>query len=304
MRDQSQVFQLLGETTGSIFPLARDVMGPLFEEYFSEQRFYQPVFIAYQLSPKTLTETLYRKRAPYNNPQAICENLADAAKAGYLEGEKSGGYRISAKGKNAIESVHKKFYDHINGVNQMSADKLRALADLLRKLVESAGRAEFSSGVFNLELVQGGHPEVERGTLAEVDQLLDDLNAFRDDAHIAAWIPTGVSGHVWEVLTFIWNGEAKSAAELVEQLPYRSFLEDEFLEALDTLAQLGWIIEKGSGYQAAPEGRRLRQEVEEITNQNYFGPWQVLSAEELDQLGQLLAELKTTNHKIAEQVEQ
>ena len=113
-------------------------------------------------------------------------------------------------------------------MNLLSADKLRLMADLLRKLVDGAGRAEFSSGVFSLELVQGGHPEVERGTLAEVDQLLDDLNAFRDDAHIAAWISTGVRGHVWEVLTFIWNGEAKSAAELVEKLPYRSFLVEEF----------------------------------------------------------------------------
>lgn len=301
MRDHSQVFPLLGETSGSIYPLARAVMRPLFEEYFSEQRFYQPVFIAYQLSPKILTETLYRKRAPYNNPQAICENLADAAKAGYLEGEDGGGYRISQQGKTAIELVHKRFYDQINEVNLLSAAKLGSLVELLRKLVDAAGRAEFSSGVFSLELVQAGHPEVKPGTLAEVDQLLDDLNAFRDDAHIAAWIPTGVSGHVWEVLTFIWNGEAKSAAELVEKLPYRSYLEDEFQETLDTLVQLGWINKEEDGYTATPEGARIREEAEERTNQNYFGPWQALSDQELETLGDLLQELKEINLKLMDE---
>ena len=156
MRDRRQVFQLLGETTGSIFPLAREVMGPLFEEYFTEQRFYQPAFIAYQLSPKPLTRALYRKRAPYNNLDAICENLADAAQAGYLDAVEGGGYQISQKGKQAIEVVHERFYEHINDLNLFPQEKMERVAELLKKLVESAARSEFSSGVFSLELVQGG----------------------------------------------------------------------------------------------------------------------------------------------------
>jgi hypothetical protein len=39
MRDEKSVFQLFGETSASIYPLSRDVMRPLFEEYFYEQRF-------------------------------------------------------------------------------------------------------------------------------------------------------------------------------------------------------------------------------------------------------------------------
>lgn len=301
MTDSSQVFQLLGETSGSIFPLAREVMNPLFEEYFSEQRFYQPTFIAFQLSPRALTESLYRKRAPYNNPAAICENLADAAAAGYLEEVPDGGYRIGKKGKEAIELIHQRFYEHVNSVNQFPADKLTSLVKLLKKLVQSASKAEFSSGILSLELVQGGHLSVEPGSLAEVDQLLDDLYAFRDDAHIAAWAPIGVSGHVWEVLTFIWNGEAKSAPELAEKMPYRSFLEEEYQEALETLVGLGWIEKGDEGYQTTPEGAKIREDAEKKTDQNYFGPWSVLTAAELEELGSLLAELKQTNLKLAPQ---
>ena len=300
MRDQNQVFQLLGETTASIFPLARHLMGPLFEEYFSEQRFYQPVFIAYQLAPDGLTDSLYRKRAPYNNLDAIRENLADAAKAGYLEEEGVGEYRISTKGKDAIEVVHEKFYDHINEVNQFPVEKLKTLADLLETLVGGAARTELSSGILSLDLARGGHPEVEPGTLAEVDQLLDYMNAFRDDAHIAAWISTGVSGQVWEILTFLWNGDANSAEELAEKLTYRSYLAEEYQKALDQLEELGWIKAREGDYQLTETGKELREKAEEDTNTIYFAPWDVLTAEEIDKLGELLSELKEINLKLVE----
>lgn len=298
MRDKNQVFQLLGETSGSIFPLAREVMGPLFEKYFSEQRFYQPIFIAYQLIPTRLTETLHCKITPYNNPDAIRENLADAARAGYLEEEGAGEYRISEKGNDAIEAVHEKFYGHINEVNQFPAEKLKTLADLLKTLAAEAARAELKSGILSLELARGGHPEVQPGTLAEVDQLLDDMNAFRDDSHIAAWMPTGVSGQVWETLTFLWNGLANSAKELAEKLPYRSYLAEEYQKALDQLEDLGWTEAREGGYQLTEEGKALREKAEEETNTTYFNPWEVLTEGEVDRLGELLSELKETNLRL------
>lgn len=298
MRDQDQVFQLLGETTASIFPLAGEIMQPLFEEHFSEQRFYQPVFMAYQVQPEVLTETIYLKRAPYNNPVAIRETLRDAVTAGYLEEDREGQYKPSQKGRDAIELVHEKFYDHINDTNQFPAEKMQQLADLLGNLVESVGKTELPSGKLSFELVLGGHPEVGDGTLAEVDQLLDDLNAFRDDAHIAAWSPTGVSGQVWEALTFIWNEEAKTAEDLAEKLPYRSFAAEEYQKALDQLVELDWIVLGEEGYQLTSRGKELREKGEEDTNAFYFSPWNVLSDDDLELLGELLADLKETNLKI------
>jgi hypothetical protein len=300
MSVRDQVFQLLGETTGSIFPIAREIMTPLFEEYFSEQRFYQPTFIAYQLSPEKLTKAIYQKRAPYNNPEAIRENLEDAAQAGYLEKVGEGEYQISAKGKKAIDFVHEKFYGHINGVNQFPADKLQTLTELLGALVESAARAELSSGILSLELVQGGHPQVDPGTLAEVDQMLDDMNAYRDDAHFAAWSPYDVTGQVWEVLTFLWNGQASTAEKLVELLPFRSYTEEEYQEALDQVVVLGWSEAGEGGYQLTDRGKEIRDKAEQDTNEFYFGPWKALSDQDLEKLKELLTELKETNLKLVD----
>ena len=275
-------------------------MQPLFEEHFSEQRFYQPTFMAYQLEPEVLTETIYLKRAPYNNPAAIRETLRDVVKAGYLEEIGTGQYKPSQKGREVIDLVHERLYGHINNANQFLPEKLSQLAELLSGLIAAVNETDLSSGKVSFDLVHGGHPEVEPGTLAQVDQLLDDLNAFRDDAHIAAWSPTGVSGQVWEALTFIWNGDASNAEELVEKLPYRSYTLEEFQKALDQLVEFGWAEVGESGYQLTSQGKDVRDKAEEDTDTFYFDPWKVLSAEDLQVLGDLLTELKETNLKIVE----
>ncbi len=195
MRDERSVFQLLGETSASIYPLARDVMRPLFEEYFSEQRFYQVIFFAYNLNPEPITAELYLKRNPYAKPESVLEILMDAVEAGYLEKVEEGEYRPDQIGSDAIEIVHEAFYSHANKLNQYPADQLKELCSLLVKLVDSVKQTDLGIRKISFDASHDGHIHVGHGTLAKVDQHLDDLNAFRDDAHIAAWIPVGTDGH-------------------------------------------------------------------------------------------------------------
>ena len=301
MRDKAEVFQLLGETSASIFPLARDIMGEQFEKYFTEQRFYQPTFLAFSLSPKSLNADTYRKRTPYNNPAAVEEILAGAVEADYLKPDGKGGYLVSEKGSAAIKTVHNSFYDHINQVNQFPEDKFKDLTALLKKLVDAVNKADHLNEKISFEISHFGHPEVENGTLAQVDQLLDDLNAFRDDAHIAAWKPVGVSGHTWEALSFVWNGEANTVEKLVERLPFRNYIAEDYAQTLDDLTQRGWIESGPEGYIVTEEGKKIRDDAETDTDTNYFAPWKKLSDDELKQLGDLLTRLKKTNLKLAEQ---
>ena len=298
MRDEKSVFQLMGETSASIYPLARDVMRPLFAEYFSEQRFYGVLFLAYNLAPDPLTPELFLKRNPYANPNSVQENLDDAVEAGYLETDGNGGYSPSKKGSSAIDTVHEAFYNKIDQINQFPVEKLKELASLLEKLTVSVEQSELDSGKISFRASHGGHVPVEEGTLAHVDQLLDDLNAFRDDAHLAAWAPVGVDGHTWEVLTFVWNGDATTAEALAERLPYRQFTKEEYQGTLEDLVQKGWIEQGQHGFKVTEEGKKIRDEAEEATNAYYFGPWKALSDEELSRLSDLLTSLKKTNLKL------
>jgi len=298
MRDEKSVFQLIGKTSGSIYPLSRDVMRPLFEEHFSEQRFYQPLFLAYNLTPEPISVALYNKRNPYANPDSVQEILEDAATAGYLEKVGEGEYRLTKKGSSAIEFVHKAFYSQVNQVNQFPAEQLNELCSLMAKLVDSISQTDLGIRKICFDASYGGHIQVDHGTLARVDQHLDDLNAFRDDAHIAAWKSAEVDGHTWEVLTFIWNGDATTAKQLVERMPYRQYTADNYQVTLENLVKRGWIEVGNDGYVVTEKGKKIRDDAEDATNQYYFGPWKVLSDDELNRLGELLTALKETNFKL------
>lgn len=71
MRDEQKVWNLMGETSASIFPLAQNIMAAQFEKHFSEQRFYQPTFTASNLAPKPISAVLLGKRNPYANPAHV-----------------------------------------------------------------------------------------------------------------------------------------------------------------------------------------------------------------------------------------
>ena len=120
MRDERKVWELMGETSASIYPLAQAIMGAQFEKHFTEQRFYQPTFIAVQRAPKPISAELYSQRNPYANPAGVEQLLADAASAGYIESDGKSGYVASEKGNHAIHTVHSVFYRHINQVDQFS----------------------------------------------------------------------------------------------------------------------------------------------------------------------------------------
>jgi len=300
MRDEKSVFQLFGETSASIYPLSRDVMRPLFEEYFSEQRFYQPLFLAYNLGPEPISADLFQLRNPYANPDSVQEILKDAAAAGYLEKTGEGEFRPTQKGSSTIEAVHKAFFSHVNQVNQFPIEQLKELCSLMAKLVGSINQTDLGGRKICFDASYGGHIQVEPGTLSHVDQLLDDLNAFRDDAHIAAWTPVGVDGHTWEVLTLVWNGEATTAETLNERLPYRQYTAEDYQGSLEDLVQRGWIEEGVEGYLVTDAGKKIRDEAEAVTNENYYRPWKVLTDSELTRIGDLLKELKETNLKMVE----
>lgn len=300
MRDQQKVWQLVGDTAGSIYSLAEDIMREPFEKNFTERRFYLPTLIISGVSG-SLTVDVYSKRNPYANPAELEKLFADMTSAGYLNEAGSGKYLLSEKGANAINSTNETFYNHLNKVDRLPTDKRKELTTLLGKLVDACTKADLANGKLSFEISHNSHPKVEADSLAQIDQHIDDLNAFRDDAHISAWTPSGVNGHTWETLSFVWNGEANTVEKLVERLPFRNYTAEDFTKALDDLTQRGWIEPGDNGYKITDTGKKTREDAEDATNANFFAPWKSLSDEDLAKLEELLSELKEINIKIAEE---
>jgi predicted transcriptional regulator len=117
--------------------------------------------------------------------------------------------------------------------------------------------------------------------LAQIRRRIIDLLAFRDDVHMAAWIPHTEEGHLWEVFTLIWRQQAGTAAELAEQLSHRSYSESAYAATLDRLVDLGWIAKGGSKYVVRHKAAKMRQRVEQDTDRLYQAAFASLSAAEV-----------------------
>ena len=129
--------------------------------------------------------------------------------------------------------------------------------------------------------------------LYRILQYLADLNAFRDDCHVAAWRPYGVGGDAWEALTFVWRGEAHAAEELVEKLPFRGYDVADYTGTLEALAAKGWLAAGDDGaYKMTGEGEKVRQEAEDATDRWYYAVWETLGEGEVDEFGGLLRRLR------------
>jgi hypothetical protein len=70
---------------------------------------------------------------------------------------------------------------------------------------------------------------------------------------------------------------------------------------LDELSTQGWIEPGDDGYVITETGRKIREDAETVTNENFFAPWKSLSDDELAKLDELLNELKGINQKIVEE---
>ncbi len=145
------------------------------------------------------------------------------------------------------------------------------------------------------------HPEKSYSSLAQIDQYLDDLNAFRDDVHIAAWQPYEIDGRSWETFTFVWRGEVSSAAELVERLPFRGYEEADYTQSLELLTELGWLKKSDDHYKLTKKGQAVRKKAEETTDRYFFAPWDQLSSSETFRLRTLLTRTRLRLESLAEE---
>ena len=197
------------------------------------------------------------------------------------------------------------FYLNLGESSVLEDEQLENLASLLTRLVEGSLEASEPKEKTVLSLTRLGHPKKDYPALAQIDQRLDDLNAFRDDSHIASWSSLGVKPEAWEAFTYVWRGEANSAEELAEKLTFRVYGQDDYEKALNDLVALGWLESRAQGFEVTSQGQEVRQQAEDQTNRAFFGPWSCLSWPEKNHLRYLLARLKAgAEEAVAEEKEE
>lgn len=305
---RADLWSLAEKISGSLFVLTRNVIDPLNEELgIAQQGLPFTLLQVRAFDPQPLSAEKICRRFPYAAPASWEAHLAALQEKGFLARNDKGSYGLTADGRRASERFLSTFSQRVDEIETAVAgtlptSELDTLATLLEKVVEACMNAPQPPGNWcirhSLKHVSGESPP-----LLKIDQHLDDLNAFRDDAHLAAFAPHHISGHAWELLTALWNGEVKNAAEMAEQKAFRGHSQAVYQEALEELVKRNWAEkEDEETYRLTETGQSVRQTAETLTDRYFYTPWTTLNDEETAQLRDLLTQLETTLKQMAEPV--
>ena len=249
------------------------------------------VQIAWGFSPEPVTPETFIKRTPYANPDDVVSQLDGAVERGWLEALGEGRYTISARGTEVAAGLFElgdRIFGELEVLPDAEMERIIALlftvAEIARQLPEPEEKWALSWG----DLFDRG-PDAPLMVRARRQML--NLFSYRDDAHIAAWQPYGVGGQEWEAFTIVWQGDATTAAELAEKLPYRRYDKESYEQALGSLVARGWLAKENGAYAATEKGKTLRQEAEDATDRYFDAAWVSLSGAEMEEIKGLLTKL-------------
>ena len=246
------------------------------------------LWVILEHDPAPMTVDWSKFYAPYNNPTQHVERLQKFADEGHLIEIEKGSYRLSDRTRAGVKQVIAALEIFVGNLQTLSQDKLERLAELLARGVNAALNSDEPADRSILKRNRKSDPGENAPVTYRILQYLTDFNAFRDDCHHAAWKPRHVEGYEWETLSFVWRDDATTSAALAEKLPQRGYNEADYAQALKNLEARGWIHAHGDHYHITGEGARIRQAAEDETERAYANAWKPLSADEQQELADLL----------------
>jgi hypothetical protein len=240
---------------------------------------------AAEFDPEPLTVRSLRVRDTYASETIVRALLELMASELWFDRNAREEYALTEKGRAMLASIFARRRSWIERLDARGAP-VDELAQSVRALIDASCATEHAWCIRHSR--RRAHLQ-EISPLGVIFQALEDFNAFRDDAHMAAWQAAGVTGHVWETFAFVSGEQAANAGALLEQLHYRGYTRAEFADALTALAWRGWVEPADDeNYRVTPQGRDVRAQVERATDEYFFAPWRALSTAEVTRLyGQL-----------------
>jgi hypothetical protein len=78
-----------------------------------------------------------------------------------------------------------------------------------------------------------------------------------------------------------------------EKMALRGYEAEEYEIAIQAAVEMGWAeqADRPGAFRLTVQGKQLRAQTEQLTNQYFFAPWSVLVPAELDELFKLLTKL-------------
>jgi DNA-binding PadR family transcriptional regulator len=286
------LFSLIGEALNAIGTHYNDALQRTNADLGLAGQDWGLLFDIQGLEPQPATAARIQRFTPYVTLETIEARLAEAAGRGLIAGDRKQGYRLTERGRTAVQQSFGAVHAALADVELLPEGQQRRLNELLRRLVDATIAQPEPADKAVLLASRLTDPGQRGSAAALTDQYLTDLARYRDDAHLAAWQPSGVSGITWEALSLIWRGEAYSAETLAKRLERRGQPAQAYVDAIHQLVERGWIAQHGEAYRVTDRGAALRQQAEETTDRYFYAPWSCLSDAETAELRELLARLR------------
>ena len=292
MEKRLQLWTAIQELMQGFGPFYQEAVAPVMSEF---PRHWNLLRAAAGLEPQPLTLQQAQQFAPYLPQAAVAIALEALQSNGMLQTDampqtavlpqtEGGHYYLTEDGAACVRSFYETAQRALADVAPLPEEQLVWLRDALRQLVEAAATLPEPQNKIGLVGSRWSAPQEDGPLAPQIDQYVTDLYFFRDDAHVAAWERTGLSGPAWEALTFIWRDQAHTAQELAEQLQYRTLSEADWAVVLEGLAGRNLIEAMDGGYQLTSEGRKMREDAEALTDELYYAAFAGLDSEELERL--------------------
>jgi hypothetical protein len=125
-----------------------------------------------------------------------------------------------------------------------------------------------------------------------VEQVMTCLNAYWNDAYIHTWRASGMSATALEILTLLWHGDAQNFDQICDCLAHRGHDCRVYEDVVRGLISKGLIDEGEDAIWITSSGRIIRNQIEAETEKLFFNAWDVLSADEKNELAGLLNRLE------------
>jgi DNA-binding PadR family transcriptional regulator len=247
---------------------------------------------AVEFAPQPLTVELLRVRDIYASERMARALLDLMASEQWLERE-GDAYRLTDAGRAVYWHARQRTAQLLAGLELLPASDMAFLMTTLERVIAASLSSPTPPGAWCLAHSRHRAPDASAPPLAVLNQYVADFNAFRDDAHMAAWRPYESSGAAWEAFSFVCSGEATTPADIAAQLAHRGYSPGDYATALVALAERGWLAPTAEGgYSLTEAGQAIRETVERQTDDYFYASWSMLSDGEFTRVRELLVQLQ------------
>jgi len=205
-----------------------------------------------------------------------------------------GSFQVTEKAREATRRLIEAGDVQLSDFRSMPDASLRRLVVLLKQIVQES-KVTFEPPEKWAILKRFRVANEYTPLIMQVREYLMDLFAYRDDSHLSASRPHfNDAGIVWIVLGALWHGDAVNAQQMSEKMAFRGYEADDYEIAIQAAIEIGWVEAAGrpDTFRLTEQGRSLREQAEQLTNEYFYVPWSVLVQDEIDELYELLIKVR------------